>query len=162
MKLLGANRQKQAKARKQARQIRERILKHCQGATRAESGKSMGLGPNDIANLRAGNGVSLIMIVRLIEKGKFTPTSILGGKSLRKLPRGTSTRSVRTEQITKRIRKIAMAGAPQEIAKKTGLAAVTVYQFRTKPPETVSLQTILCFMDAGYSADFLLLGKGNP
>jgi hypothetical protein len=66
---------------------------------------------------------------------------------------------VRAESITKRICKIALDGPPQHVALKTGLAAVTLYQFRTQPPNIVSLHTVLSFIEAGYNAEQLVLGR---
>ncbi len=157
--LFGPNKRKQAKAKRLAKEMRLRVLKHCEDYTAKEAGKLMGLGPNDMANLRAGNGVSLLMLVRIIKNGRFTPNSLLSGKTLRRLRTGTSTRGVRAESITKRICKIALDGPPQHVARKTGLAAVTLYQFRTQPPNIVSLHTVLSFIEAGYSTDQLILGR---
>ena len=159
MQLLPANRRKQARALRVARNIRTKIINHTKGATREEATNALGLAPNDIAYLRAGNGVSLLMIVRLIKEGRYSPNSILGAGPLRKLPKGSATRGATAKLITKRVREIALKGPPLGIAKKTGLAAVTVYQFRTKPPATVSLQTLISFIEAGYDGNELLLGK---
>lgn len=159
MTLFGPNKRKQAHAKKMAREARDRVLKFCKDYTAKDASKVMGLGPHDVHNLRAGNGLSLLMLVRLVTNGRFDPNSVLRGKSLRKLRKGTLTRGVRCELITKRINKIARDGSPQEIARDTGLAAITIYNFRTKPPQSVSLHTVINFLESGYSIKQLLFGK---
>jgi len=159
MPLFGPNKRKQARAKKIARQARARVLKYCEDYTAKDASEVMGLGPHDVHNLRAGNGLSLLMLVRLVKNGRFDPNSIIRGKSVRKLRKGTVTRGVRCELITKRINKIARDGVPQEIAKATGLAAITIYNFRTKSPRSVSLHTVISFVEAGYSIKHLLFGK---
>jgi hypothetical protein len=159
MNMFGPNKRKQARAQKLAREMRARVLEHCEEYSAKEASGVMGLGPHDVANLRAGNGVSLLMLVRLVKHGRFTAQSLIWGKSLRRLRKGTSTRGVRADLITKRVSKIAIDGRPKEIARKTGLAAITVYQFRTKPPKIVSLHTIFSFLEAGYTTGRLLFGR---
>ena len=160
--MIGPNKRKRANARKIARDLRLRVLKYCEKYTAKEASRVMGLGPNDIANLRAGNGPSLVMIMRLVKNGGFTANSIFWGKTLRKQPKGTATRGVRADLITKRVSQITIDSSPQELAKKTGLAAITIYQYRTRPPKVVSLHTLLCFIEAGFSAKDLLFGSDKP
>ena len=132
--MLGPNKRKSAKARKIARELRARVLKHCEKQTAKEASETMGLGPNDIANLRAGNGPSLMMLVRLITHGRFNAQTIIWGPTLRKSPKTTKVDGVRAELITRRVSQITIDSSPQELAKKTGLAAITIYQYRTRPP----------------------------
>ena len=63
--MLGPNKRKQARAKRLARDVRTRVLKHCEAYTSKEASRIMGLGPNDVANLRAGNGPSLQMLIGL-------------------------------------------------------------------------------------------------
>jgi len=124
----------------------------------AGGAEMVGLHPNDIKNLRAGNMPSLRTLVGLIRQLKVTPESLLSRGQLEPLSRGTNTRGVQERLVKSRIQKISRACDPAELAEATGLSIATVYQYRSKNFK-VGLHTYLAFVSAGYSASELLLGS---
>jgi len=128
-------RQKRAgsgKTRTMVRDIGKRILAQCAGQSPNDVAKRLGLDSYDIKNLRAGNLPSLDMVLKLVTKGRFSPESIIYGRTFKKLGPGVSTKNAQPRLINTRIRKLASSKPAQDWGRTTGLAVHSIYQLRIK------------------------------
>ena len=147
-----------AKARKIVKQTTKRVLDRTKNLTPTEAAEELGLGVDDIRNLRQGTGkFSVPMLVKMVKAG-FDPGSILyaTGTGLRKHKRPT--RGVQQRFINKRIGKLAYEHTGKELAKLTGLSVTGAYGLRYNTDAHVTLYTILGFVEAGYTLDELVFG----
>ncbi len=144
--------------RRMVSQIGKRILGHCAGRSPNEVAKELGLDAYDVKNLRAGNSPSLDMVLKLVNKGRFSPESIIYGKKFEKLGSRVSTRPAQQRLINARVRKLAASKPAQEWGDATGLAVHSIYQLRVSGARA-GLHTVLGFLNAGVSLDELIFGK---
>ena len=153
-------RQKRAgsdKTRSMVRDIGKRILAQCAGQSPNDVAKRLGLDSYDIKNLRAGNLPSLDMVLKLVTKGRFSPESIIYGKSFKKLAAGVSTKNAQPRLINTRIRKLAASKPAQEWGNATGLAVHSIYQLRVSGARA-GLHTVLGFLNAGIPLEEIFFG----
>ncbi len=153
-------RQKRAgsnKTRIMVRDIGKRILAECAGQSPNDVAKRLGLDSYDIKNLRAGNLPSLDMVLKLVTKGRFSPESIIYGKSFKKLAPGVSTKNAQPRLINTRIRKLAASKPAQEWGNATGLAVHSIYQLRVSGARA-GLHTVLGFLNAGIPLEEIFFG----
>jgi hypothetical protein len=154
-------RQKRAgstKTRSMVRDIGKRILAQCAGQSPNDVAKRLGLDSYDIKNLRAGNLPSLDMVLKLVTKGRFSPESIIYGRSFKKLSSGVSTKNAQPRLINTRIRKLASSRPAQEWGNATGLAVHSIYQLRVSGARA-GLHTVLGFLNAGIPLEEVFFGK---
>jgi len=120
--------------------------------------KRLGLDSYDIKNLRAGNLPSLDMVLKLVTKGRFSPESIIYGRTFKKLSPGVSTKNAQPRLINTRIRKLASSKPAQEWGNATGLAVHSIYQLRVSGARA-GLHTVLGFLNAGIPLEEVFFGK---
>lgn len=140
------------------RDIGKRILAQCAGQSPNDVAKRLGLDSYDIKNLRAGNLPSLDMVLKLVTKGRFSPESIIYGKSFKKLSPRTSTKNAQPRLINTRIRKLASSKPAQKWGNATGLAVHSIYQLRVSGARA-GLHTVLGFLNAGIPLEEIFFGQ---
>ena len=155
----GGKRPGSAKTRRTSSTIAAVILEECERWTRAQGAVRLGLETTDIKNLRAGNPPGAVLMLRLVHRGRIDPHALIVDKKLKKLPSRVSTRGATHDRIAARIRKLAKAEDAAELAKRTGLSLQGIYQCRIDNTRRRGLQTILGFIDAGFSANYIFFGK---
>ncbi|MBN1653614.1 MAG: hypothetical protein JXA30_07540 [Deltaproteobacteria bacterium] len=143
--------------RRMVEDIGKRILTFCKGHTPNEVAAKLGLDAYDVKNLRAGNLPSLDMVLKMVANGRYSPESIIYGKTLGKLDAKVSTKSAKTKLINERVRKLAASKPAQEWGKATGLAVHSIYQLRVSGARA-GLHTVLGFLNAGVSIEELFYG----
>jgi hypothetical protein len=144
--------------RRMVRDIGKRILAQCAGQSPNDVADRLGLDSYDVKNLRAGNLPSLDMVLKLVTKGRFSPESIIYGKTFRKLSPRVSTKNAQPRLINARIRKLAASKPAQEWGNATGLAVHSIYQLRVSGARA-GLHTVLGFLNAGITMEELFFGK---
>ncbi len=119
----------------------------------------LGLGVNDIRNLRQSNSLlSVPMLLKLVRRG-YTPSSILVGPELEAFNKATkSTRGVQQRLVNRRIAKLAWLRPGAETARITGLSPTGAFGLRYQPDANVKLGTILGFWHAGHDLDAMIFG----
>ncbi len=148
-----------AKARTQVKAITKRVLDTCKHLTPTEAAPMMGVGVDDMRNMRQGNKVSVAILMKLVRVGRFDPKSIIEGPKLRKMSAKRSADGARQLRLDGRIRKLAWLKPGKEIAKLTGLSVTGSYGLRYAKGAHVTLYTVLGFLNAGHSIDEIILGK---
>lgn len=143
--------------RRMVGEIGKRILTFCKGHTPNEVAEKLGLDAYDVKNLRAGNLPSLDMVLKMVTNGRYSPESIIYGKSLSKLDSRVSTKNAKPKLINERVRKLAASKPAQEWGKATGLAVHSIYQLRVSGARA-GLHTVLGFLNAGVSINELFYG----
>lgn len=138
--------------------IAKLILEECAKYTRAEAAERTGLETTDIKNLKAGNLPGLLLILRLIKRGRMNPDALILKNELKRLPGRSSVDAAEPHLIAERIRKLAKAEDAATLAEKTGLSINTIYQQRVAN-RRVGLHAVLAFIDAGASPNFIFFGK---
>ena len=146
------------KTRQTVRQMGKRILDAVANNTAVEGAKSLGIDTHDVNNLRAGNLPSLDIVIKLISNGRYSPESIIFGKSLQKLPPKFQTKACKKQLISNRIRKLSQSKPAQQWSKATGLSAQSIYQLRVSGSRA-GLHTVLGFINAGVSMSDIFFGK---
>ncbi len=146
------------KTRQTVRQMGKRILDAVADNTAVEGAKSLGIDTHDVNNLRAGNLPSLDIVIKLISNGRYSPESIIFGKSLQKLPPKFQTKACKKQLISNRIRKLSQSKPAQQWSKATGLSAQSIYQLRVSGSRA-GLHTVLGFINAGVSMSDIFFGK---
>lgn len=134
------------------------ILDECAKYTRAEAATKTGLETTDIKNLKAGNLPGLLLILRLIKRGRMNPEALIVKNELKRLPGRSSVDGAEPHLIAERIRTLAKSEDAATLAEKTGLSINTIYQQRVAN-RRVGLHAVLAFIDAGASPNFIFFGK---
>jgi hypothetical protein len=147
--------------RKMVEEIGKRILAFCKGHTPNEVAVKLGLDAYDVKNLRAGNLPSLDMVLKMVDTGRYSPESIIYGKTLTKLDSKVSTKNAKPKLINERVRKLAASKPAQDWGKATGLAVHSIYQLRVSGARA-GLHTVLGFLNAGVSIDEIFYGVKSP
>ncbi len=146
-------------ARTQVDQMTERAMtyKGAHKLTPTEAAKVLGLGVNDVRNIRQGNArLSMPMIIKMMRVGGFSARSIFNGPRPKlALKRGRPTQVA----IDKRIRKYAWDWTGKDLAEATGLSVTGAYGLRYATKAHVTLYTVIGFVNAGYTLDDIILGK---
>ena len=140
------------------RAICERILWHCRGSTAAAAAEQLGLATHDINNLKAGNRASLDIVIKMINKGGFSPESIIFGSGLKKMNPAARKRTVRKSSISARIRQLARSKPAQQWSEATELSIHSIYQLRFSGSRA-GIHAVLGFINAGVSVRELFYGK---
>ena len=138
--------------------ISERILSHCPGCTSAAAAERLGLAFHDINNLKAGNRASLDIVIKMINKGEFSPESIIFGPGLKKSRLAARKRSVRKGSISARIRQLARSKPAQQWSETTELSIHSIYQLRISGSRA-GIHAVLGFINAGVPVRELFYGK---
>lgn len=146
------------KTRQTVRQMGKRILDAVANNTAVEGAKALGIDTHDVNNLRAGNLPSLDIVIKLITNGRFTPESIIFGKSLQKIQSKLSTKTCKKQLISNRVRKLSQSKPAQIWSKSTGLSAQSIYQLRVSGSRA-GLHTVLGFINAGVPMEEIFFGK---
>ncbi len=133
----------------------KRVLKACRHQSPTEAAVALGVGVNDIRNMRQGNQISVPILLKLVRYG-WDPASIMVGPELK--PSSRSTRAVRQRLVNGRIRKLARLRPGKEIAKLTGLSVTGAYGLRYDPDANVSLTTIMGFWFGGHDLRTMIYG----
>lgn len=147
-----------ARTRSMVRGIGERILSQYPNCTAVEMARRLGVVPHDINNIKAGNQPSLDIVIKLIRNGRFSPESIIYGRSLRKLGPRVSTQPVQKRLISARIRKLARSKPARQWSRSTGLSVHSVYQLRISGARA-GIHTVLGFINAGVPVQQLFYGR---
>lgn len=147
-----------AKARKQVAEITKRVLDFVGYCTPTEAAPMLGVSVDDMRNMRQGNKVSVAILIKLVRVGRFSPKSIIEGPKLRKMAKSKSTIAVYQRRLDGRIRKLAWTRPGKEWAKLTGLSVTGAYGLRYATSASVTLYTVLGFVNAGHSIDELVFG----
>jgi hypothetical protein len=132
-------------------------LSHCPDCTAAKAAERLGLVTHDINNLKAGNRASLDIVIKLINRGGFSPESIIYGPGLKKMRGAGSTRTVRKGLISSRIRQLARSRPAQEWSKSTELSIHSIYQLRIAGSRA-GIHAVLGFINAGIPVQKLFFG----
>lgn len=140
------------------RAICDRILSHCPGCTAAKAAERLGLVTHDINNLKAGNRASLDIVIKMINKGGFSPESIIHGPGLRKMSAAARRKAVRKRLISARIRQLARSRPAQVWSKATELSIHSVYQLRISGSRA-GIHAVLGFVHAGVPVQKLFFGE---
>lgn len=146
------------KSRDQAVRMTKAVLKYAKGWTPTEAAEELGCNMNDVRNMRMGNNVSLPILVKLINKGHFTPESLLSGKGLER--GGVAHARTSQVRIDSFIRKLARVTPGKEMAKLTGFSVTGAYGLRDYGDKRahVTLYPVLELIRSGYSIDEVILG----
>lgn len=140
------------------RAICERILSHCPGCTAAAAAEQLGLATHDINNLKAGNRASLDIVIKMINKGGFSPESIIFGSGLKKKGASARKMAVRKSSVSARIRQLARSKPAQQWSKATELSIHSIYQLRIAGSRA-GIHAVLGFINAGVPVRELFYGK---
>jgi len=137
----------------------KRVLAHCEGMTPTLASKSLGVGVDDIANMRAGyQWLTVAVLLKMVRNGHFDPRSIVEGPKLRKLPAKRDTRGAQQRLVNARMNKLAWSRSGMEWARLTGLSMVGAYGLRYNKTANVKLGTILAFAAVGPSLEEIIFG----
>lgn len=143
--------------RKILQRITQTILNECSHSSRAEVAKLLGLNVSHINNLRQGNLPGIRLILKLFRDGKISPKSLILDNKIKKLESEVSTDSAHHDLVSMRVRELARKEDAAELAERSGLPVTTIYQTRVANRRS-GLRTILGFIDAGASPDYIFLG----
>jgi hypothetical protein len=146
-----------AKTARTADRIAQRILRAGVGQTREEAAKKLGVEPWDIKNLQAGNAPGLVVVLRLVRRGRYSPHALILKNKLEKLPAGVPVHKATAELISERVRQLAKSEDARALARSTGLSINTIYQQRVAN-KRAGLHTVLGFISAGVSPNLIFFG----
>jgi len=146
------------KTRQTVRLMGKRILDTVANNTAVEGAKYLGIDTHDVNNIRAGNLPSLDIVIKLITNGRYSPESIIFGKTLQKLSPKFSTKACKKQLISNRIRKLSQSKPAQQWSKATGLSAQSIYQLRVSGSRA-GLHTVLGFINAGVPMNDIFFGN---
>ena len=149
-----------AKSRATVKRITKCVLAMVTKLTPTYAASKLGLGVNDIRNMRNGTGFSVAMLIKMVNNTWYEPATIIGGKRL--VTRTTHHRTTQA-RLDKRIRKLSWNYPGEDLAKLTGLSVSGAFGLRYANGAHVTLYTVLGFVDAGHPIDELLFGavRGN-
>lgn len=143
------------------RRMARRILAAGEEQTRIAAARRLGLQPWDIKNLQAGNLPGLVLVLRLIKRGRYDPEALILQNKLQKLPPNTPVHKATHKLITERVRQLAKSDVAAVLAKSTGLSIYSIYQQRVANTRA-GLHTVLGFIDAGVPPSHIFFGTRYP
>jgi hypothetical protein len=148
-----------AQSRREVRDATKRALAACAHLTPTHAAAHLGVGVDDVRNMRAGNQLTVAILVKMIRIGGYDPRSVLMGPALRKLPKTRDTRGAQQRLINARMRALVWSGNGMEWARQTGLSIVGVYGIRYDKTANIKLGTILAFVAVGPKLEDIIFGS---
>lgn len=147
-------------SRRAVSEATKRVLAHCADMTPTLAAKTLGVGVDDVANMRAGyQWLTVAVLLKMIRTGHYDPRSIIEGPKLRKLPPKRDTRGAQQRLVNARMSKLAWSRSGMEWARLTGLSMVGAYGLRYNKTANVKLGTILAFAAVGPSFEEIIFGE---
>ena len=146
------------KSRRTVKAATKRALKAVKRLTPTDAALVLGVSVNDVRNMRQGNNLSIPILLKMVRKGGYTPSSILFGPDLEMFNGTKSRRGAQQRLVNGRIRKLARQRPGKEIAKLTGLSVTGAYGLRYNAGANVTLYTIMGFHHAGHDIDSMIFG----
>ncbi len=146
-----------AATRRQVKDITNKVLAKVADLTPTQAAPVLGVSVDDMRNMRQGNKVSSLIFCKLITRGRFSPKSLIEGKTLRKMPKGTNTRACRPGPVFSRARRLSWTMPGKELAQATGLSVTGAYGLRYAEG-MVTLSTLLGLLNVS-SPEYLFFGK---
>jgi len=146
-----------ARTERAACQLASIVIAECAKYPRREDAKCLGIEPFDLTNLIAGNRPGIRLVMRLITGGRIDPKAVILKHKIKHLPPNYDLCGARVDLIAERVRLIAKSFDAARLAHRTGLPIHTIYQHR-KLGHPVGLVTLLAYIDAGASPNYLFLG----
>lgn len=144
--------------RRTLKEATKRVLGYCGDLGPTAGSKLLGISIPDLRAMRVGYMVTVPILLKMVRVGRFDPSSVIYGPSLRMLPSGRDTRGAQQRLVNARMRKLAWSQGGLLWARKTGLSVVGAYGLRYGKVSQVKLVTILAFCSGGANFEEIIFG----